>query len=129
MNEDVGYGRPPVHSRYPKGLCGNRKGRPKRPLMSADQILRQVLSQPVTFRENGEEKTTSWPELVVRSVIHRAIEGDVKAAKSLLRLRVHADKYGDPGVLDIHVEDWLPDFPGQTAEQKMQGVTSSGPKR
>ena len=86
--------------------------------MNAIEILAKVLKQPVAYRENGQEKVGTLEELSVRSVVNRALEGNVKSAETLLRLCIEADRYGDPGVEQIYVEDWLPDHPGQTGEQK-----------
>ncbi len=45
-SQDVGYGRPPKHSRWQKGQSGNPKGRPKsRPEILADAAA--ILAEPV----------------------------------------------------------------------------------
>jgi hypothetical protein len=46
------------------------------------------------------------------------LKGNVKSAETLLKLRAHAQRYGDAGVQRILMSDWLPDHPGQTGEQK-----------
>jgi len=119
MNDDyVGYGHPPRAYQFKTGQSGNKKGRPKKPKLSADDIIRKVLGKTVVYQENGRERSATWQELNVRRTIQSAIGGDVTAAKALLRLLTHAEKYGEPGVEHIYVEDWLPDHPQQTGEQK-----------
>jgi hypothetical protein len=63
-------------------------------------------------------KTATPEELTVRSLLKRALEGDVKSAELLLDLRIHAQKFGGTGIEKIYVHDWFPDYPGQTGEQK-----------
>ena len=36
----------------------------------------------------------------------------------------HAERYGDPGLDRILVENWIPDYPGQTADQKTAEVAA-----
>jgi hypothetical protein len=47
-----------------------------------------------------------------------AVNGNVRSAEMLLKIRTHAQKFGDVGITRIQIHDWLPDYPGQTAEQK-----------
>lgn len=56
---EVGYGKPPKHTRFPKGRSGNLKGRPKGS-KNLKTLARQVLSQPVTLRDkNGKHRKVS----------------------------------------------------------------------
>src|SRR5215204_1766862 len=52
---DVGYKKPPVHTRFRKGRSGNPRGRPKG---SANYLttLRRVLAQKVTITELGNTR-------------------------------------------------------------------------
>ena len=45
--EKVGYGRPPVRTRFKPGQSGNPRGRPKGS-KSIDQVLRQALERRVS---------------------------------------------------------------------------------
>ena len=40
---EVGYGKPPKHSRFRKGVCANPRGRGKRRRFEAEEILKAVL--------------------------------------------------------------------------------------
>jgi hypothetical protein len=84
------------------------------------------LSTPTGYRDGGRVRTATRRELTLRTLIGRAVKGDVKAAELLLRLRAHAQRYGDVGVRRIHLKDWLPDYPGQTAEQKTREFATEG---
>jgi hypothetical protein len=50
---EVGYGRPPTHSRFKKGVCPNPKGRGKRAPTEMADAIHSVLSEEVEFREKG----------------------------------------------------------------------------
>ena len=54
----------------------------------------------------------------------KAISGDLTAAELALKILARAERYGDPGVDPILVENWMPDCPGQTANQKTDDVAA-----
>jgi hypothetical protein len=49
-DEPVGYGNPPVHSRFQKGRSGNPGGRPR---SKVSTILAKVLDEPVDLQGGG----------------------------------------------------------------------------
>ena len=82
---EVGYGRPPRHSRFRPGKSGNPKGRPKGS-KSLKAILEAALSSPVTIPENGVPKKFSLQELLFKAMIGKAVKGDARATALLVRL-------------------------------------------
>jgi len=48
---EVGYGRPPIHTRFKKGVCPHPKGRGKRDSTEMASIIRNALSEEVEYRE------------------------------------------------------------------------------
>ena len=48
----VGYGRPPVATRFLTGGVGNPKGRPKK-IKTVGQNIQEAMMTPVTIEENG----------------------------------------------------------------------------
>jgi hypothetical protein len=115
---EVGYGKPPKRSRFKKGVTANPKGRPKRKALAAGEIINNVLNAPAEYRERGRTKKAARLELTLKTHVQRALNGDVRSAEILLKLRAHAQRFGDTLVHKIQMSDWLPDYPGQTAEQK-----------
>jgi len=86
----------------------------------------QVLNAPAEYRERGQTKKATRRELTLRNYVRLALKGDVKAAETLLRLRAHAQRFGDAGNDRVEVTDWLPDHPGQTGAQKTREFAARG---
>jgi Family of unknown function (DUF5681) len=125
-NYEVGYGKPPKHTRFKPGVSANPKGRPRRKPLAASEIIDKVLNAAAEYTEHGRTKRTTRLALTLKSLANYALKGDVKAAEMLLRLRAHAQRFGDVGVHKIRMDDWLPDYPGQTAEEKSREIAAGG---
>lgn len=115
---DIGYGKPPESKRFRAGASGNPKGRPKCKPTPLAEIITNVLNAPIEYRERGRTKVATFRELSLKMLVDRAVGGDLAAAELALKIRARAERYGDPGVDQILVSDWLADYPGQTAKQK-----------
>jgi hypothetical protein len=119
MSKKSGRGNPPEHSRFKKGVSGNPKGRPKR---RKDQLVGEIISEfqniLTAYREGGRAKRGSRLELLLKRLVNSALEGDARSAEVLFKLRARASKSGSAKSQKFIVEDWIPDFEGQTGEQK-----------
>lgn len=73
----VGYGKPPVQTRFQKGKSGNPKGRPKNSINVRTAIIK-TLSGTVTVVENGRPVTMSRPEALARQAYAHAAKGNPK---------------------------------------------------
>jgi hypothetical protein len=114
---EVGFGRPPKHSRFRPGTSGNRRGRPKRKATALAEIANEVLNTSVEYREGGRRKKATRHELTLMALVKQALGGSVAAAEMLLKIRARSQKDGG-GVQIIELNNWLPDYPGQTGEEK-----------
>jgi len=126
VDYDVGYGKPPKKSRFKAGISGNPKGRPKRDPTALAGIISGFLREPMPYRERGRAKTTSRYELSLKMLVDHAAKGSLDAAKFILEVRAHAQRYGEADVDRLLISDWLPDYPGQTAHQKTRETASIG---
>ena len=113
-NYEIGYRRPPVSGRFRAGVSGNPKGRPKRKPTPLAERIKAVLDAPITYRERGKTRVASYRELSLKVLIDGAISGDLGAAELVLKIRAHAERYGDPGIDPILVENWIADYPDRT---------------
>ena len=110
---------PPTHSRFKKGVSGNPTGRPKRRKgQLVSHIISKVQNTPTAYREGGRTKWASRLVLALKKLVNSALKGDARSAEELFMLCTKASKSSDARSQKFIVEDWIPDFEGQTGEQK-----------
>jgi hypothetical protein len=83
--EKVGYGRPPVYTRFKPGQSGNPRGRPKGS-KSIDQVLRQALHRRVPDPRRGGRHTVPMIEIIVEGLVLSAAKRDPRMLRLLLAL-------------------------------------------
>lgn len=115
---ETGYGKPPLSGRFQPGVSGNPKGRPKKKDSSLAERIGAVLDTPISYIERGKTKVVARRELTLKLLVDKAVGGDLQAASTALRIRVRAERHRESGVDPIFVENWMPDYPGQTAGEK-----------
>jgi hypothetical protein len=81
----VGYGKPPLHTRFKPGRSGNPKGRPKN-ARGLKTDLRAELVSKMKIRMNGEDVSGTKQQLMLRTLTTRAASGDVSATRILIDL-------------------------------------------
>ena len=106
---EVGYGKPPKHSRFRKGTCPNPRGRGSRRDLKVGKIVQKVMNCKTEYREGGRLKKATRIELVIRKLASSAMNGDVSSAATLLKLRSHAENHGDTGPTVIRIHNALPE--------------------
>jgi hypothetical protein len=84
MDYEIGYRRPPESGRFKKGKSGNPKGRPKGSTNFLT-ILEQELGQLIVVNENGNKKTITRMQAMVKRIVACALQGDLKAISPLLK--------------------------------------------
>lgn len=82
---EVGYRKPPKHSRFRPGQSGNLAGRPRGVLNVATVLLR-ACREKVVIVENGRRKTVTKLEASVKQLVNKAAQGDLSALSKLLAL-------------------------------------------
>lgn len=79
---EVGYRRPPQHSRFKKGQSGNPAGRaPGVP--NARRLIENEGAEPITITENGVKKVITKLEAAVKALFAKAMKGNVPALRTL----------------------------------------------
>ena len=83
LDYEVGYGRPPRHTRFEPGRSGNPRGRPNRSKNLAT-LLSEALREPAIVTENGRRRKVSKRQAVIKQLVNRSARGDLKAMQMLL---------------------------------------------
>ena len=91
---DVGYGRPPKHTRFKKGRSGNPKGRPKS-TKSLLNDLSEELQEQVIVREGQTEMRITKQRAMVKSMTAKAIKGEPRAFTILYSMMLRLSEVGD----------------------------------
>ena len=81
----VGYGKPPKAKQFKRGKSGNPKGRPKGSLNLATDLTAE-LGEHITVREDGRPRKVSKQRALIKSLMAKALQGDIRAMASLLAL-------------------------------------------
>ena len=87
VSDPVGYGKPPVHTRFRKGKSGNPTGKRKRGKAErAEALIRRELYRSLTVREGEAVTKMTALQAVIRSLIARAAKGNVPAQRALVKV-------------------------------------------
>ena len=97
----VGYGKPPLHTRFQKGKSGNPKGRP-RGKKNMSTLLSTALNASIVVVANGRRKKITKREAIVTQLVNKSAAADLKATQIVLAmlrdLESQADGSADPAV-------------------------------
>src|SRR5256886_11571782 len=88
---EVGYRKPPQHTRFRAGRSGNPAGRRKGVRNLATDVKR-ILKVPVKVKENGRSREISTQEGALMVLREKALKGD---ARSLDRLLEYASRFNN----------------------------------
>lgn len=83
---EVGYAKPPISARFPKGVSGNPSGRPK---MSSDfgaKVVKELKSK-LTITENGKRKVITKDDGLAKQTVNKALSGSLPAMRLAIELR------------------------------------------
>ncbi len=80
---EVGYGKPPRHTRFTKGQSGNPRGRPPG-AKNLKTLLSEALNEPIIVTENGGHRKITKREAIVTQLVNRSATADLRAIKILL---------------------------------------------
>jgi hypothetical protein len=109
----VGKGKPPIETRFRSGHSGNPKGRPKgaknksKPVkqyeaMSA--IIQREGRRTFKLTENGRPISLPMIAVILRAMMHKAIKGDHRAQRDVLKLCESAESIERQRSLDAQRE-------------------------
>jgi hypothetical protein len=82
---EVGYGRPPPHSRFRPGQSGNPAGR-RKGVRNLSTDVQRTLRVPVKVTEGGRTRKISTQEGALMRLREKALQGDARSLDRLLEL-------------------------------------------
>jgi hypothetical protein len=92
---EVGYGKPPRHTRFAKGQSGNPRGRPPG-AKSFTTLLDEALNERVLVAENGGRRKVSKRQAIVTQLVNRAATANFPALKILLDFVRDSERQTEP---------------------------------
>jgi hypothetical protein len=103
---EVGYRRPPVHTRFQVGNPGNPAGRQKKK-KTVGQIFESAMMQRINVEQNGRSRSMTLQEVVIYKLVRTSAQGDLRAIRTTFAMWDHyrdsTDTVLDPS--DLAAED------------------------
>jgi len=83
---EVGYGRPPVQTRFRRGASGNPGGRPRgRTHGRVEALILKEAYRPVSIKEGGKVIRLPALQVVLRSQVATAVKGSGPAQRDIIQ--------------------------------------------
>jgi hypothetical protein len=121
----VGYGNPPIHSRFKKGQSGNPGGR-KKGSRNFTTLFREVMEREVP--DKGGTRSVPVAQAIVLKQAECALNGDWKAGEKLMDRceRLFADRAEPERELTEEDEQMLDDFVERRVTRRSPGKDPRG---
>jgi hypothetical protein len=84
-DHEVGFGKPPRHTRFQPGQSGNPRGRPKGTKNLKTDLIEE-LGEKILVHEGGQARKLSKQRALVKALFARALKGDVRAANLVVSM-------------------------------------------
>jgi hypothetical protein len=109
---EVGYRRPPAHTRFKPGESGNSRGRPKGQPTASEIFMREA-ARVVRMQVGDKVESISKLEAVYRKLFNMAMNGDPRAMSMILaahaRLGVAATEASQDEADEKNLDAMVPD--------------------
>ena len=102
LDYEVGYGRPPRHTRFEPGRSGNPRGRPPGS-KNLSSLLQKALDEPAVVVENNRRRRIAKREAIVTQFVNQSAKGDLKATQLLLSILLDLESRAEPGSADADI--------------------------
>ena len=134
---EVGYGKPPVATRFRPGVSGNPKGRPKgaknrRPALNEERLKAIILDEAyrtIRVRDGGKTVTVPVAQAVVRALAVNAAKGQHRAQQlfaQLLAATETANKRLHDEWLDVAIT-YKVEWDRELERRRQLGITGPDP--
>jgi hypothetical protein len=97
-DDEVGYQRPPQHSRWKKGQCGNPNRKYPARKTGALELMDQLLLRPIEVVEKGETRRVTALAVIILQLWRQEFAGSRRALATRLKYEAIAQEAADRGV-------------------------------
>jgi Family of unknown function (DUF5681) len=112
---EIGRGRPPKATQWPKGKSANPGGLSSRRSIDVAETIDKLLLTPVKITVNGESKRVAVLKVILEQLWNKAIAGDRRARAVFLRWLELAPEVADRTVeITFADSDYTRAFTGQS---------------
>lgn len=91
-DDEVGYGKPPRHTRFAKGRSGNPKGRPKGS-SNMKAAIRRATERRVSVKIGKRTVKMTPIDAIAHRLVQQALEGNLRATRELVTLGGLEDEF------------------------------------
>jgi len=91
----VGYGRPPIESRFQPGASGNPSGR-RKGSKNLKTLIRKAMTATVSIHEGTKTRRVSKIEGVVLRQLQSALTGDDRSAMAVIKMAMQMGLLEEP---------------------------------
>lgn len=98
LDYEVGYKKPPKHTRFQPGVSGNPKGKPKKNTTFEEEV-RAIFKTRMTVTKNGKNVSLTKRQLLLEQIVNGAINKDPTLMRMALPLLKMADDVPELEVL------------------------------
>ena len=123
----VGYGKPPLQTRFAKGASGNPRGR-KPGSKNLGAILDSELNTKVTVTEKGERRSKRKREVFVTQLVNKAIGGDLRAASLIMEMLEKREANERTAQGELSAIETVAEADAQVVADFLRRVTGESPR-
>ena len=112
----VGYRRPPLHTRFQPGVSGNPSGRAKGS-QNFKTLLDRILKEEIPLLDGDRSRKVSKAEAITRRLVIGALKGDLRSMLALFRLAEQTGQFEEAPVQYNIIERVIVDPPSRRANE------------
>ena len=112
----VGYRRPPLHTRFKPGVSGNPSGRAKGS-QNFKTLLDRILKEEIPLLDGDRSRKVTKAEAITRRLVIGALKGDLRSMFALFRLSEQTGQFEEIPVQYSVIERIIVDSPARSAKE------------
>ena len=103
---EVGYCKPPIHTRFKPGQSGNPSGRVKGS-KNLKTLFHQILNEQIPLQDGTQTKKVTKAEALMRRLVIAALKGDRSSLITLMRIAEQTGEFADDAKNEQLIIRWV----------------------